>query len=73
LRLPVIVGQEARKSQAFHGGQVKTIQRSAVGFAYAPLLPQRHMKELSRQAGTFEWVDFTESLQSAPISVQLCP
>ena len=73
LRLPVIVRQEARKSQPFHRGEMKTIQRSTVGFAYAPLLPHPDMKELSRQGGVFEWIDFSESAQSAPISVQFCP
>ena len=73
LRLPVIVRQEARKSQPFHRGEMKTIQRSTVGFAYAPLLPQRDMKELPRQLRAFERVDFSKSAQCAPISAQLCP
>jgi hypothetical protein len=71
--LSVIVRQEARESQPFHRSEVKTIQRSTVGLASASLLPQRDMKEFSRQAGAFEWIDFSESAQSAPICVQLCP
>jgi hypothetical protein len=68
LRLPTIVCQEARKPQPFHRGEVKTIKPSTVGFAYAPLLPQRDMKELSRQFGPLEGVDFRKGAQSAPIS-----
>jgi hypothetical protein len=73
LRLPVIMRQKARKSQPFHRDEVKTIKRSTVEFAYAPLLPQRDMNELPRQFGPFEGVDFRKGAQSAPISAQLCP